>query len=195
MSTFSVLWVLTWAFIWKKSIAFSLLTKLDETYVENVLQEGSEKTAGHFLVGMTGNNTLILGNCHINFTYFPHVPSFLPFAKQQIAMPSDDFLQILPFGARAWSNGCLLNAKKFRIEVETYFCCPHIRGVRPLYFPSKPQSVFQISSVKQTFFTWLQIMVSLKIQKTRNCSYWHLSLWYSGFFLEPPASKVSFSFS
>lgn len=152
--------------------------------------------AGHFLVGMTGNNTLILGNCHINFTYFPHVPSFLPFAKQQIAMPSDDFLQILPFGARAWSNGCLLNAKKCRIEVETYFCCPHNRGVTPSLFSQQISFLFfQISSGKQTFFTWLQIMVSLRIQKTRNCSYRHLSLWYSGFFLEPPASKVSFSLS
>ena len=89
---------------------------------------------GTLNIGMTGNNTLILGNCHINFTYFPHVPSFLPFAKQQIAMPSDDFLQILPFGARAWSNGCLLNAKKCGIEVETYFCCPHNRGVTPSLF-------------------------------------------------------------
>lgn len=112
----------------------------------------SEKTAGHFLVEMTGNNTLILGNCHINFTYFPHVPSFLPFAKQQIAMPSDDFLQILPFGARAWSNGCLLNAKKCRIEVETYFCCPHNRGVTPSLFSQQISIPFFRSAVENRPF-------------------------------------------
>ena len=41
-----------------------------------LLSECSEKTASHFLVGMTSNNTLIVGNCHNQLHIFSTCPLF-----------------------------------------------------------------------------------------------------------------------